>query len=260
MGRCVRRPNGAWGKVLCAAVSVAMLGGLAAGCGVEGSDVSAQSQGAPNEPDGSRVSATPVMTEDGRMLKPEGYEGLWFENEPTDPWERYVWLSQKYVGDPVQLGELGPGDAHENFVGEPDICSDEVIERMREIGFENKSGIGEPGLRSCDFEYKTEPNQLFPAHFSINQPVDTGENNLGVPVPRDYGPGADRVLFQLDEDSSDDLASVSVGRIASSESRVVIATDETFEVERSREPFERVFFGYWICRNLGILEGNNDQI
>lgn len=260
MGSFIQRWGSTWGNNVLVAVSLVVLGGGAAGCGVVATDVSAHSQGDSPEPEGEKNNSTPVMTEDGRMLKPDGYVGLWFETEPTDPWEHYVWLSQKYVGDPVHLGELGPGEAHDNFVGEPDICSDEVIARMKEIGFEGGPGIDEPRLRSCDFEYRTEPDQIFPGHFSINQPVDDGENNMGAPVVHDFGPGADRVLYDLDPQSEDDLSYVSIGRISGSNHRVMIATDETFGEEKSKEPLERAYFGYWIAINLGILEGNNDQI
>ena len=258
MGSFIQRWGSTWGNNVLVAVSVVVLGGGAAGCGVVATDVSAHSQGDSPEPEGEKNNSTPVVTEDGRMLKPDGYVGLWFETEPTDPWEHYVWLSQKYVGDPVHLGELGPGEAHDNFVGEPDICSDEVIARMKEIGFEGGPGIDQPGLRSCEFKYRTEQEQVFPGHFSINQPVDDGENNLGEPVVRDFGPGSDRVLYQLDDVSPDDLDFVSIGTINSFESRVILTTDESFYSRGREDALKRVYLAYCLIRNLGILEGFND--
>lgn len=179
MGSFIQRWGSTWGKNVLVAVSVAVLGGGAAGCGVVATDVSAHSQGDSSEPEGENNNSTPVVTEDGRMLKPDGYVGLWFETEPTDPWEHYVWLSQKYVGDPVHLGELGPGEAHDNFVGEPDICSDEVIARMKEIGFEGGPGPRAENIFACDFES-----------------LATGANIFGDQITLNYAPGIETDRFE----------------------------------------------------------------
>ncbi|WP_296214453.1 hypothetical protein [uncultured Corynebacterium sp.] len=89
--------------------------------------------------------------EDGRVLKPEGHEGMWFETEPTDPWEHYVWESQKFVGDPIELPKLEGNSPNDPLAGLPDVCDEKVIERMKEVGFEHQS-IDDDGLYyGCHF-------------------------------------------------------------------------------------------------------------
>ncbi|MGP5659460.1 hypothetical protein [Corynebacterium falsenii] len=80
---------------------------------------------------------TPVVTDDGRMLQPQGHEGIWFETEPDDPWGKYVWRSQKFVGDPLELPVLGESEmSGTKFEGLSDYCNSEVKQRLESIGFE----------------------------------------------------------------------------------------------------------------------------
>ena len=88
---------------------------------------------------------------DGRMLKPEGHKGMWFETEPTDPWEHYVWASQKFVGDPIELPKLEGKGPDDPLAGLPDVCNEKVIERMEEVGFEHEHTNSEGLVRTCYF-------------------------------------------------------------------------------------------------------------
>ncbi|WP_192816349.1 hypothetical protein [Corynebacterium jeikeium] len=88
---------------------------------------------------------------DGRVLKPEGHKGMWFETEPTDPWEHYVWASQKFVGDPIELPKLEGKGPDDPLAGLPDVCNEKVIERMEEVGFEHEHTNSEGLVRSCYF-------------------------------------------------------------------------------------------------------------
>ncbi|MGV0384018.1 hypothetical protein ACUY2T_04595 [Corynebacterium sp. 22_2729] len=88
---------------------------------------------------------------DGRMLKPEGHKGVWFETEPENPWEHYVWESQKYVGDPLELPKLKGQRPNDPLEGLPDVCDEKVVERMKEVGFElHVTGDVGP-MYSCHF-------------------------------------------------------------------------------------------------------------
>lgn len=134
-------------------IIAALLGTVLASCGAMADDDHARPEGdaLSSESVSEEEMGVPEIAEDGRMLQPRGHEGLWFETEPADPWERYVWLSQKYVGDPVHLGQLAEGEVSEGFVGEPDICSEEVIARMGEIGFRNTEGVKTDSMLTCSF-------------------------------------------------------------------------------------------------------------
>lgn len=98
---------------------------------------------------------------DGRMLKPEGHKGMWFETEPTDPWEHYVWASQKYVGDPIELPKLeGKGDT-QSFQDLPDICDKQVSTRLKELGFGQEISINSSLNYTCNFFEESPVNGFF---------------------------------------------------------------------------------------------------
>lgn len=130
---------------------------------------------------------------DGRMLKPEGHKGMWFETEPTDPWEHYVWASQKFVGDPIELPKLEGKGPNDPLAGLPDVCNEKVIERMEEVGFEHRTPFVIKGFNRCGFsdigfnEYSTG-NTLISFTYDINaekkiQAVqDKGLNPNGDPL------------------------------------------------------------------------------
>ena len=88
---------------------------------------------------------------DGRMLKPEGHKGVWFETEPENPWEHYVWESQKYVGDPLELPKLKGQRPNDPLEGLPDVCDEKVVERMKEVGFELQDPVSKGLVRACYF-------------------------------------------------------------------------------------------------------------
>ena len=114
--------------------------------------------------------------------RPAGHQGIWFETEPSDKWERYVWKSQKYVGDPIVLPPLREREVPDNYVGKPDICSDEVRERMKDIGFEGERRLKDGKLYKCTFERPFEP--------SFSESSRT-QSMLLFPETLDYLPAAD---------------------------------------------------------------------
>lgn len=102
------------------------------------------SSAVPMDPDA--VIEAPVVTDDGRMLQPEGHVGLWFEMEPEDPLEHLVWASQRYVGQKVVLQPVGDRAVLPQWADMPDACDPEVIARMEALGLEelvdSETGIG----------------------------------------------------------------------------------------------------------------------
>lgn len=92
----------------------------------------------------------PVVTEDGRMIRPTGHTGLWFETEPADPLEKLVYESQRFVGHPVALEPIGERALLPQWEDMPDPCHPEVIRRMEELGFETlERGEVGPGQVQC---------------------------------------------------------------------------------------------------------------
>ena len=84
------------------------------------------------------------------MLQPQGHEGIWFETEPDDPWGKYVWRSQKFVGDPLELPVLGESaEFGAGLKGLPDYCAPEVERRLESIGLKAMEINERPGLRRC---------------------------------------------------------------------------------------------------------------
>lgn len=255
MGRFIRPARTAFRAV----IAVAMSGGLIAGCGASDSHKSVEPVGEVAAAEGGTKVAAPVVTEDGRMLKPEGYEGIWFESEPTDPWERLVWLSQKHIGDPVLLGQLGPGDAAEAFVGQPDICSEDLVARMEAMGLENVKGINAEGLYSCDFQFPLTDTSIFPALIAFNQ-LQPGFNPDFRVAGVDFGPLADEVLRRFEGDTTDGLKCVAQGKMHGGNGLVLLSTDSMEDDALGTDPCLRSYYVYWIVRNFGILRGNNDSV
>lgn len=77
----------------------------------------------------------PEVSDDGRMLQPAGHSGLWFETEPEDPLDHLVWESQRYVGSPVPVRQLGADAGSPEGAHLPDVCAPEVVQRMVDLGF-----------------------------------------------------------------------------------------------------------------------------
>lgn len=89
----------------------------------------------------------------GEGARPAGHEGLWFDSEPQDPWDKYVWKSQKFIGKGGEIPKLGPGTADKNFWGLPDLCSTQMQKKMGEVGFEfSDRGANDAGLRDCYYQ------------------------------------------------------------------------------------------------------------
>ncbi|WP_295645878.1 hypothetical protein [uncultured Corynebacterium sp.] len=106
---------------------------------------------------GANNKGTPA----GEGARPAGHEGLWFDSEPEDPWDKYVWKSQKYIGKGGEIPKLGPGTADKAFWGLPDLCSKKMQQRMKDVGFEfRKRGIGNASNPTCYWTYSTSDLDL----------------------------------------------------------------------------------------------------
>lgn len=145
---------------------------------------------------------------DGRMLKPEGHKGMWFETEPTDPWEHYVWASQKFVGDPIELPKLEGKAPDDPLAGLPDVCNEKVIERMKEVGFELQSQDDDGLYYGCHF-VETSPvggafiGELFALVLDPGRPISEFRKKVG------YEPSRDDVsLIGLSKDINDNECAV----------------------------------------------------
>ncbi|WP_443342143.1 hypothetical protein [Candidatus Corynebacterium faecigallinarum] len=100
--------------------------------------------------------ARPVLpaeiTDDGRMIQPEGHKGIWFETAPGDPLGKLVYESQRFVGDPVELEPLGDRALMPEWAEMPDLCTGEVLVRMNELELRNVDHDATPvdlGVVSC---------------------------------------------------------------------------------------------------------------
>lgn len=90
------------------------------------------------------------ISEDGRMLQPDGHKGIWFETAPGDPLGKLVYESQRFVGDPVELELLGDRALMPEWADMPDLCTGEVLDRLKELGLREShpTAIG-AGIASC---------------------------------------------------------------------------------------------------------------
>lgn len=126
----------------------------------------------------------------GEGARPAGHEGLWFDSEPQDPWDKYVWKSQKFIGKGGEIPKLGPGTADKNFWGLPDLCSTQMQKKMGEVGFEFRKRINWMDESGCWFQYSGADMKFIGggvARFSYSK-KPRGENlselskSLGVPL------------------------------------------------------------------------------
>ncbi|AEI09321.1 putative secreted protein [Corynebacterium resistens DSM 45100] len=126
-------------------------GELTSGDSGESSDEASSGQGTGNE-------GAPA----GEGARPAGHEGLWFDSEPKDPWDKYVWKSQKFIGKGGDIPKLGPGTADKTFWGLPDLCSKQMQKKMKVVGFEFvKMGANDDELRFCLYrELSVVPGRL----------------------------------------------------------------------------------------------------
>lgn len=231
------------------AVAVVM-GMTLASCGAIEIDNQARRDGEPSESSSESEVGTPTKGNDGRMLQPEGHEGLWFETEPADPWERYVWLSQKYVGDPVVLGQLEEGDAAAPFVGEPDICSDSVVERMGELGFESQVGLNTESSYTCSFTSSGSSDVMLIDVLLRNDISDSDFENVDV----DFGPGSSNILRYAPTypEEFQCLAEFKPGE----ENRSLFIAAESGTASEDRDGYcRRAYLAFYILNNLGITWG-----
>lgn len=126
-------------------------------CSSVGDEVSAGGSSGEEQPNATAAAQPvgegvdePVVTEDGRMIQPAGHRGLWFETEPSDPLERLVYESQRFVGQPVALEPIGERALLPQWEDMPDPCHPEVIRRMEELGIEVvDAGAISAGIVAC---------------------------------------------------------------------------------------------------------------
>lgn len=228
-------------------------------CGLAGgTDDSATPRGDAAKVASDSESDTSLIVEDGRMLQPEGHGGPWFETEPSEPWERFVWRSQRYVGDPVPLRPLTGEKASAAFVGQPDICGKEVVERMGEMGFENVEGFRGESMHLCAFEAKVLPTDSYPASLAVNL-VRNVANSEPVPESDKYGPRSSNILRSFADDG-DDLSCVAQEQHFSEGSSLLVSTELGTLSNDKNEACRRAYLMYWLLTNLGITKGKNDQV
>lgn len=100
------------------------------------------------------------VTEDGRMLQPNGHQGIWFETAPGDPLGKLVYESQRFVGDPVELELLGDRALMPEWADMPDACSGEIMQRLGNLGLVSLSG--ETSIVSLGLNYCTAIQEYYP--------------------------------------------------------------------------------------------------
>ncbi|KAB3523514.1 hypothetical protein GC425_00400 [Corynebacterium sp. zg254] len=110
-------------------------------------------------------SVSPVSQRDGdarsnaaRESTPQkDTEGdIWFDAEPTDPLDKLVYRSQRFIGKPLTLRTLEGEDLTEVFKGKPDLCDPQFVKRLGEIGIKPTPHLWEktPLLLTCSlWEY-----------------------------------------------------------------------------------------------------------
>ena len=199
---------------------------------------------------GASAGSSVTVTEDGRMLEPEGHQGVWFETEPEDPWEHLVWESQKYIGEPVDMPPYVNTEALSDIPEYPDLCSEEVMQRARELGLEAYNDADFRLINTCDFEYMYPGRELFGDSFSLTAyhadepsgiaPFRSNESSYdSIPLVKAAGDDQFRCVFRGRINGGGHYGFVTVARNSSS---------DTVQCER-------VQLAATIFMNLGVLEG-----
>jgi hypothetical protein len=145
------------------------------------------------------VIAEPVVTEDGRMIQPEGHTGLWFETEPSDPLEKLVYESQRFVGQPVALEPIGERALLPQWEDMPDPCHPEVLRRMEDLGVEvvDSSAVG-AGVVTCGM--MTTVNKVGVSFgFELALVEDPGIYSGGPDAELGRNPGVRRIMTGGDQ-------------------------------------------------------------
>ncbi len=235
-------------------MAVAVVTGMTlASCGAIEIDNQARREGEPSESSSESEVGTPTKGNDGRMLQPEGHEGLWFETEPAGPWERYVWLSQKYVGDPVVLGQLEEGDAAAPFVGEPDICSDSVVERMGELGFSRIEGVDSTSIKTCRFVTGQSSYTSEVGFIDVAQRTDFEAIPFS-PLEQKVGANAESVLREVPSFPSG-LQCLGVFIPIGGSKELVLNAEISGRDESLPDYCRNTLIAYSVLNNIGIVQG-----
>lgn len=167
---------------------------------------------------------------DGRVLKPEGHKGMWFETEPEDPWEHYVWKSQRFVGDPIDLPKLKAKRPNDPLAGLPDVCDEKVIERMREVGFEYENLDSKGPVRSCYFFEKESiegpfAEKMFNIAIDPTRPLERFSKNVNYEAGR-----SDVDAIGIDLEPGDSECGIAFGKGSSTFYARFVVDDPTQDV------------------------------
>ena len=141
------------------------------------------------------------------MIQPEGHTGIWFETMPSDPLEKLVYESQRFVGHPVELEPLGDKALMPQWADMPDPCHPEVMRRMGELGWEDLAADSERvydlGMVQCgvigksDHDLSSLPQEGFQWAVHDDVEVKVGDETVEASAPLHYGVANDGELAEI---------------------------------------------------------------
>lgn len=171
------RFSGFWrgSKTLAALLIVCGLGFGVAGCAADqttrafrsGSEGTAAGASEPSNLDPESGSSSVSLGAQGEADVEgagAGRQEMWFETEPDDPWEKYVWRSQRFVNDPIEIPVFTAEDGvSEFFTGKRNYCTKRLKERLVEVGFLSTEEESGELVRACTFSEADPPEGKHPA-------------------------------------------------------------------------------------------------
>lgn len=201
--------------------------------------------------EGARGGAlSPSTAGTGGVNRPEGHQGPWYDSEPKDPWEHFVWRSQSYVGNRISLGLLTSSDTEPEFVGEPNYCDKAAIDRLAELQLEHRPGTESKVFPGCSYWTNFDERTYF------------GDGILISIIPGDVVNDFEKVELDLGGKSellrviTGDKSGTGCGVAFLSATRRNTITLETVPLNtRSNfgESCRRSYLAYWALKNISIL-------
>lgn len=201
--------------------------------------------------EGARGGAlSPSTAGTGGVNRPEGHQGPWYDSEPKDPWEHFVWRSQSYVGNRISLGLLTSSDTEPEFVGEPNYCDKAAIDRLAELQLE--------------YDPEAQPG-VFPgcAYWSrFDERTELGDGVVITILPGNRATEYERVDIDLGEGDeflyivSGDRQGNGCGMVAKSRTQKNTLTVDTVPLTPTSnfgESCRRSYLSFWALRNMGIV-------
>ncbi|HIW95053.1 MAG TPA: hypothetical protein H9867_00980 [Candidatus Corynebacterium gallistercoris] len=182
-------------KELMGLLAVCGLGLGVAGCGVEqaasgaeGGGVAVKAEGVVEasgvDPDSGSDSGSGSGS-GGRGPGDGGKSEVWYDTEPTDPWEKYVWRSQQFVDDPIEVPAYEAGaKGAQFFQGRRNYCSPEVKRRLDLVGFHATDEEFLELVHVCTFQEKESSGGEYPAG-----PISIVRYAFGADGVKDLGEG-----------------------------------------------------------------------